>query len=633
MLFQIRLIMKGRSYMKKYNGIERESKKMKKQAILLILCLTILIGILPSGLFASNPSLDNFTKINTYVYGQFDDVKSSDWFSPNVANAYELGLMIGTSDTNFNSYGNVTIAEAITMAARIHIIYTAGSEKFVLTSPWYQPYVDYVIKNGIISQGYSDYNKTATRAEFATILAGALPDEALTVVNTVVTGSIPDLDINADYSLKVYKLYRAGILAGNDSYGMFTPDSNIARAAAAAIVTRMANSSLRVKISLNEAVQILYAADGRTRVTLKSEVEAYLKVGWYKEPVIPVKPSSFVIHFIDVGQADAALVICDGKSMLIDGGNVEDSDLIYTYLKKLNITHLDYIVATHAHEDHIGGLSAPLNNQTVGTVYAPRIQLGTRAYENFRKGVQKQNLTTIEPYPGDILSLGSSTITFLAPIKETYNNLDNTSLVNNTSIVLRIIYGDTSFLFMGDAEREAEADIIAADYTLESTVIKIGHHGGETSSSYVFLREVMPKYAIISCGKDNSYGHPTEDVLSRLRDADVKLFRTDMQGDIIATSDGKHVIFTTQKNQNIETNPTTQETTVTPETIKTPETEPEIKEETAKAPSGNYIGNINTHKFHLPSCSYLPDAENRIYFGTRQQAINAGYEACKRCNP
>ncbi len=185
---------------------------MKKQSILLILCFTILVGMLPFGLFASNQSLDNFNKINTYVYGQFDDVKSSDWFSPNVAKAYELGLMIGTSDTNFNSYGNVTIAEAVTMAARIHLIYTAGSEKFEQTSPWYQSYVDYVIEKGIINQGYSDYSKTATRAEFATILAGALPDKALTVINTVVDGSIPDVDINADYSIRVYKLYRAGIL-------------------------------------------------------------------------------------------------------------------------------------------------------------------------------------------------------------------------------------------------------------------------------------------------------------------------------------------------------------------------------------------------------------------------------------
>ncbi|MHB1153511.1 MAG: S-layer homology domain-containing protein [Eubacteriales bacterium] len=257
-----------------------------KKLILQFLCFTIMIGLLPMHLSAINSSLDNFKNTNTYVYSQFSDVKSSDWFSESVAKAYELGLMLGTSETVFNSYGNVTLAEAVTMAARIHLIYKTGSDKFKQASPWYQPYVDYVIDNGIISQGYSDYTKAATRAEFAAILAGALPDEALAPINTVAEQSIPDINMNAVYYDEVYKLYRAGILAGNDLYGTFTPDSNIARAAAAAIITRMADSSLRTSISLKEAVQILYAADGRTRLTLKSEVEAYLKVGWYKEPVI-----------------------------------------------------------------------------------------------------------------------------------------------------------------------------------------------------------------------------------------------------------------------------------------------------------------------------------------------------------
>ncbi|MHB1154414.1 MAG: ComEC/Rec2 family competence protein [Eubacteriales bacterium] len=297
--------------------------------------------------------------------------------------------------------------------------------------------------------------------------------------------------------------------------------------------------------------------------------------------------------------------------MLIDGGNAADSDLIFTYLKKYKITQLDYIVATHTHEDHVGGLAAPLHALTVGKVYAPQTQADTKAYINFITGVEKQGLSITVPKLGDKINFGSSEITFLAPITESYDDL------NNTSIVLRIVYGETSFLFTGDAEREAEADIIAAGYTLQSNIIKIGHHGGETSTSYVFLREVMPEFAIISVGKDNSYGHPTEEVLSRLRDADVKLYRTDIQGDIIATSNGESVTFVTAKNQNVETNPTESETTQAPETTKEPET--------VKPSEHNYIGNVNTLKFHLPSCSYLPDKVNRIYFDDRQKAINAGY--------
>lgn len=276
---------------------------MKKHAILFILCFLIIIGTMPSGVFAINLGSDNFKKINTYVAGQFNDVKLSDWFSANVANAYELGLMIGSSDKDFNAYGNVTIAEAITMAARIHSIYNKGSDKFEKATLWYRPYLDYAVWNGVIDGEFPDYGKAATRAEFALILAGALPDEALTAINNVVDGSIPDVDINASYSSKLYKLYRAGILAGNDAYGMFTPDSNIARAAAAAIVTRMANPSLRIEINLKEAVQILYAADGRTRITLRSEVEAYLKVGWYKEPVVNMYSAdgrSIVVKKVDI---------------------------------------------------------------------------------------------------------------------------------------------------------------------------------------------------------------------------------------------------------------------------------------------------------------------------------------------
>jgi competence protein ComEC len=254
----------------------------------------------------------------------------------------------------------------------------------------------------------------------------------------------------------------------------------------------------------------------------------------------PIVTPSFVVYFINVGKADAALEICDGKSMLIDGGDAEDSDLISSYLKKLDITYLDYIVATHAHQDHVGGLSDVLNTISVSKVYAPKTPFNSKEYKNFIKGVKKQNLIITTPAAGDIINLGSSTITFLAPINEFYADL------NNTSIVLRIVYGDTSFLFMGDAGSEAEDDIIAAGYALESTVIKIGHHGAETSTSDVFLEKVKPVYAVISCGKDDSY--PSKAVLNRLHDAYVKIYRTDKKGDIIAASNGTDVTFTTQKN-------------------------------------------------------------------------------------
>ena len=260
------------------------------------------------------------------------------------------------------------------------------------------------------------------------------------------------------------------------------------------------------------------------------------------QPEAPLpEGSSFQVHYIDVGQADAALIICDGKAMLIDGGNAEDSNLIYTYLKKHNIGHLDYIICTHAHEDHVGGLSGALEYATAGIAYSPVTSYDTKAFRNFTSALSKRGVTLSVPTVGTEFALGSASCQILAVNTDTKDT-------NNTSIVLRIVYGQTSFLFTGDAEKAVEDVLIDSNFPLKSTVLKVGHHGSDSSSSYQFLREVMPEYSVICVGKGNSYGHPTNDVLSRLRDADVTLYRTDMHGDVICTSDGKTVSFQTAKN-------------------------------------------------------------------------------------
>lgn len=249
---------------------------------------------------------------------------------------------------------------------------------------------------------------------------------------------------------------------------------------------------------------------------------------------------SFAVHYINVGQGDAALVVCDDKTMLIDGGKPRASDIIYTYLKKLNIDYLDYIVASHADDDHIGGLSAPLAKMKVGNVLAPKTESDIRSYKSLKSKIDEQGLRIVHPKPGETIEFGVSKIEFYGPITESEDDR------NNGSVVMKIIYGDTSFLFTGDAERKEEQEILKAGYDISATVLKIGHHGSKNSTTYPFLREVMPRYAIISVG-DNSYGHPTDDTLSRLRDADVKVYRTDVNGDIIAESDGKTVKITTKK--------------------------------------------------------------------------------------
>ncbi len=314
---------------------------------------------------------------------------------------------------------------------------------------------------------------------------------------------------------------------------------------------------------------------------------------------------SYEVHFIDVGQADCALIISDGDSMLIDGGNVGDSSLVVSYLLSAGIEELDYVICTHAHEDHVGGLSGPLNKFTVTqAVFTPATGADTKCYRNFVDAVYRQKLEITVPSTGYSFDFGDGTVTFVGPVTEDYKD------INNTSLVTKISFGETSFLFTGDAERESETDILETGADLSATVLKVGHHGSENSTTYPFLREIMPEIAVISVGADNDYGHPTEAALSRLRDADVTVYRTDMQGHVIITGDGSNYEVKTEKISNEPTNSTEPPATATV-----------------------YIGNKNSQIFHSPDCSSLPKEENRIYFDSRSDALSAQYTPCSRCKP
>jgi len=321
------------------------------------------------------------------------------------------------------------------------------------------------------------------------------------------------------------------------------------------------------------------------------------------------KDSTFEVHFIDVGQADATLIKCDGKNMLIDGGNKEDSSLIYTYLKEQDVEVLDYVIATHAHEDHIGGLAGALNYAQAEVVYSPVTAFETEAFQDFVKYVEKQEKNITIPDPGTKFMLGSATCTILG-----VNTYDDDP--NNTSIVLRVEYGETAFLFSGDAQDSVESAILDAGYDISCTVLKVPHHGSEMSLSYRWIREAMPQYGIISVGADNAYGHPNEDTLSRLRDAEVEVYRTDMQGDIICTSDGENVFFETEKNSTVVPGKTDLET--------------------ENEGIGTYILNTNTHKFHYPNCRSVDDMKEKNKqeeTASRDEIIAQGYDPCGNCNP
>lgn len=243
------------------------------------------------------------------------------------------------------------------------------------------------------------------------------------------------------------------------------------------------------------------------------------------------------IHFIDVGQADAAIILCDDEVMMIDGGNTKDSSLIYSYLTDtLRVKHINYMIASHPHEDHIGGLAGALNACTIGMLYSPVKEYDSEAFRSLQKYAAMQELEITIPTVGESFTLGEANVQILSPERSYIDE-------NDLSIVVRIVYGQTSVLFTGDAELAAERDLVDSDYMISSTLLKAGHHGSDTSSSSAFLREIQPKFAIISVGADNAYSHPSEVVLNRLAALEIEVLRTDLCGNIICYSNGRSFTF------------------------------------------------------------------------------------------
>ena len=347
--------------------------------------------------------------------------------------------------------------------------------------------------------------------------------------------------------------------------------------------------------------------------------------------VVAPEKSTFSIHYIDVGQADAALVECDGHYMLIDGGNKGDSSKMYSVLRSAAVPKLDIVVATHAHEDHIGGLPGALNYCSADLTLCPVTAHDTEAFNDFVKYANKNGGGITVPSVGDSYALGSASVKILGV------NASSDEL-NDTSIILMVTYGNTKFLFTGDAERAAEQAVLDSGADLSCDVLKVGHHGSKDSTTYPFLREIMPKYAVISVGEGNSYGHPTASALSRLRDAGVKVFRTDMQGDIYASYDGKGVTLSVTRNADADTLAIPDETPpVVVPVVPAVTTAATQKEETKPIPAGtDYVLNKNTKKFHYTSCSSVSDMKesNKLFHtGTRDEVIAMGYKPCGRCKP
>lgn len=247
------------------------------------------------------------------------------------------------------------------------------------------------------------------------------------------------------------------------------------------------------------------------------------------------------VYFVDVGQGDGAVVVCDGKTLVIDGGPPESGVKMVDILQNtLHVSTVDVMIGTHPHADHIGGLPDVIGAFKVKKLYSPVDEFEAKPFEAMKRAADAKKLKITVPQAGQRFSLGSAKVEFLAPLG-IYDN------VNDISLVVKITYGQTTFLFTGDAERLSEYDMADSDEKLSATVLKVGHHGSNTSSTYVFLRKVMPTYAVISCGRDNSYGHPHTEVLSRLADVGATVYRTDERGTITCRSNGEKVTFKTEK--------------------------------------------------------------------------------------
>lgn len=242
------------------------------------------------------------------------------------------------------------------------------------------------------------------------------------------------------------------------------------------------------------------------------------------------------IHFLDVGQADSTLIICDGQTMLIDTGLDDQGTKIQNYLQKQGIDRLDYLVLTHPDADHIGSADVIMTKFEIGTIFMSNYEKETKTYKNLFKLIEENNIKYLSPAVGNVYALGSASFQILAPNRE-YDD------PNDASIALMITHGENTFLFTGDAEKAAEEDMLANGLSLDADLYHAGHHGSKTSSSEEFLDAVSPRYTVISCGVDNPYGLPDAEVLNNLRARYVKVFRTDEQGTIVATSDGEEITF------------------------------------------------------------------------------------------
>lgn len=328
------------------------------------------------------------------------------------------------------------------------------------------------------------------------------------------------------------------------------------------------------------------------------------------------------IHFIDVGQADCILLQQGNENMLIDAGNNDDEQTIKNYLHNVGVDEFKYVIGTHPHEDHIGSMDYIMNSFKVGKIYFPKANTTTKTFQNLVSAVENKGMKFANPTVGETFNLGQAKCTILAPNNSSYEDL------NNYSIVVKVEFGNNSFLFTGDAEDVSEKEMLDKGCDLKADVLKVGHHGSDSSTTGEFLNAVNPKYAVISVGKGNDYGHPTNKTIQKLHDKKIEIYRTDESGTVVATSDGTNITFNTKPS-----------TTTVGNSDKSKNNDQSGNSNNTKSGSSNnqttqangqtvWVAKRDSKVYHLnPGCSSM---KNPVQM-TIEEAKGKGLKACKKC--
>jgi beta-lactamase superfamily II metal-dependent hydrolase len=330
---------------------------------------------------------------------------------------------------------------------------------------------------------------------------------------------------------------------------------------------------------------------------------------------------NLTVSFLDVGQGDAELLQFNGHNVLIDGSTQDMGSRVECYLNEYGVKDIDLVVATHPHEDHIGGLTTILNDLTVRQVLDSGQTHTAPSFETYLDLIDRKNIPFAVAERGQHIDLDPGlTIEVLSPpITHFINNL------NENSVVLKVTYDKVSFLFMGDAGTEAEDSLLASGYNLDADVLKVGHHGSSSGSSRAFLNAVTPAVSVIEVGTGNDYGHPTSKTLAALKSTGSAIYRTDLDGNIVVTTDGEGITVTTGRSSCSGIAPAVPAITSTQATP------------TAMAASldGPFVGSSKSDKYHYATCSAAKKikSSNLVTFSSSAEARAAGYVPCGICHP